>query len=106
MKLQDKIKKSISSHYSNKQEVLDFQSMVKNLNDGKWVNKDVMLQTMISYMTFNEQSINELAKISLLHEVNYNSLKDQYDSLREYYKAVSKASNEVNELLTEIGVKE
>ena len=102
--IKEDIQTAISNFYTNKPEVLEFQAMVKALNGGKWINKDDMIQKMISYMTFNEKSINDLAKLQYITQVNYEALKITQGQYHDYYKAVIRAGKDANELMDELGI--
>lgn len=106
VKIKEEIKTLIHQHYSEQPEVIEFMDMIKTLNNGKWVNKDLMLQTMINYVSFAERSINELGKGLLLAQSNYEILSNVQKQYKEYYENVIQAALDTNELMTELGIKE
>ncbi len=105
VKIKEEIKSTIQEYYSIQPEVVEFMEMIKKLNDGKWVDKNIMIQTMINYVLFNESSINELGKGLLLAQVNYEAISEVQKQYKVYYENVIEAAIDTNELLTEIGVK-
>ena len=95
----------IEQNYLRTESVIEYDRMIVKLNDGKWINKDILLQTVLAYQSKNQEFINELATIVVMSQINYEDMKRKNKVYTEYFKMVNEAAEDTNELLTKAGLK-
>ena len=80
--IQDELKEFVKENYSEKKEVIALYDIIKILNEGRFVNKENLLATLIAFISFNDNFINTISQGLILAEVNVNAhrfLNEQYE---------------------------
>ncbi len=104
--LKTQIKNVMNENYAQQPACLEYMEMIKKLNDGKWIDKQIIVQTLMNYSALVEKVMNELSHSMLLGLANYNALSKINENYKIYYKAVKIAAKEANELMDKLGIKE
>jgi len=78
----DQLKEFVKENYSEKTEVVNFRSIIKTLNEGKFINKEILLNDLIAFISFNDNFINSLSHGLILAGASYEGYKyivEQYE---------------------------
>ena len=104
--LKTQIKNVMNENYAQQPACLEYMEMIKKLNDDRWIDRQVIVQTLMNYSALVEKVMNELSQSMLFVQANYSALTEINENYKTYYKAVKIAAEEANELMDKLGIKE
>ena len=100
----DQLKEFVKVNYSDKKEVVNFRSIIKTLNEGKFVNKEILLNDLIAFISFNDNFINTISQGLILAEANYQAYKflvEQYEKQAPPMHELISFAEEIEDALTQ-----